>query len=180
MTNCTQLYNINYNFFVEDKKLILEIENKKNKKELIDVKAHAISNYKEVFETDIISKVEVITDTETFYLYLLNDRTTTTDINNKNRAKGKAETVYISNYEEAEQKALDTIQTNRYNHNVTFDLLNRIIKLGTPVAIKTKDSTILDTYISAIKITTNQFIEYTCGNIRIKFIDKLKKERSKK
>ena len=71
MTNCTQLYNINYNIYREDRKLIIEIENKIAKKKLIDVNAHAISNYTEVFSTDIVSKVEVLTSTETYYLYLL-------------------------------------------------------------------------------------------------------------
>ena len=38
---------------------------------------------------------------------------------------------------------------------------------------------IFDTYISAIKITPSKFIDYTCGNIRINFIEKLLKERNK-
>ena len=55
-----------------------------------------------------------------------------------------------------------------------------MIKLGTPIAIKTKESLIFDTYISAIKITKSNFVEYTCGNIRIKFLDKLLEEGRKK
>jgi len=153
LTNCTQLYNINFNFYIENKKLVIEIENKSLKKELIDVKAQAISNYTEVFETSIISKVEVATDTQTYYLYLLNDRTTTTDSKNENRAKGKTERVYTAKFEDANQRALDCVQSNRYNHNITFDMLNKYMKVGTPIAIKTKESIILDTYISALKIT---------------------------
>lgn len=180
MTNCTQLYNINYSFYVENKKLIVEIENKSTKKKLIDINAQAITKYTEVFETDIISKVEVLTDTDIYYLYLLTDRTTTTDKNNVNRAKGKTETVYVKDIQEAEQKALDTIKANRYNHNITFEMAGELMKVGTSIAIKTKDSVIFDTYISATKIKGNsKFIEYTCGNIRIKFIDKLLKERNK-
>lgn len=114
-----------------------------------------------------------------YTLYLLNDRTTTTDMANENRAEGKVETVYTENYEDAQQKALDVMKSNSYNHNITFNLYNRFIKVGTPIAIKTKESVILDTYISAIKITQNKFYEYICGNIRIKFIDKLLKERKK-
>ncbi len=177
MTNCTQLYNINYNFFVEGKKLILEIDKKSQGKELIDIKAQAISNYTEVFETDVVSKVEVLTDTITYCLYLLNDRTTTTDASNKNRAEGKTERVYTQNIVDANQKALDTIQANKYNHMITFSMYEKMIKVGTPIAIKTKESVILDTYISAIKITPEKFIEYTCGNIRVRLIDKLLKER---
>lgn len=179
MTNCTQNYDIVYNFFIENKKLILEIGKKERKKQLIDVKAQSISNYKEVFETNIISKVVVKTSTSRYILYLLNDRTTTEDMTNENRAKGRTERVYTEKNEDARQTALDVFKQNSYNHNVTFKY-NKNIIIGTPIAIKTKQSLILDTYISAIKITQNEFIEYTCGNIRIKFIDKLKKERSKK
>ena len=178
MTNCTKLYNINYNFFIENKKLIIEIENKTEKKELIDMQAQAISNYTEIFNTDIVSKVEVITNTQIYYLYLLEDRTTTTDKNSPNRAEGRTERTFTENFEDAPQKALDVIKTNSYNHNITFNMFNKIIKIGTPTAIKTKKSIILNTYISAIKITPKNFIEYICGNVRIKFIDKLLKERN--
>ena len=177
MTNCTQRYNIMYDFSIENKKLVLTIENKETKKELIDTSAQAISNYTEVFETSIISKVTVLTKEEGEYnLYLLNDRTTTTDMNNENRAAGKVETVYTEKMEDAPQKALDTMKANRYNHNITFKM-KKYLKIGTPVAIKTANSVILDTYISALKITQSELIEYTCGNIRVKFIDKLLKER---
>ena len=176
--NCTQRYNIVYNFSIESKMLVITIENKSIKKELIDTTAQAISSYSEVFETNIISKVTVITKEEGEYnLYLLTDRTTTTDMKNENRAKGKVETVYTEKMEDAPQKALDTMKSNSYNHNVTFKMLNKYMKVGTPIAIKTKDSVILDTYISAVKINQSKFIEYTCGNIRIKFIDKILKER---
>lgn len=179
LTNCTQSYDIVYDFSIVNKKLVMTIEIKTTKKELIDVNAQSISNYVEVFETDVVSKVTVLTDTEPYTLYLLNDRTTTTNMKNTNRAKGKIKTVYTQNYEDALQKALDEIKTNTYNHNITFKYYDRYIKVGTPIAIKTKKSLIFDTYISAIKITQSKFIEYTCGNIRIKFIDKLLKERKK-
>lgn len=179
MTNCTQLYNINYNFFIENKKLIIEIENKTEQKELIDTKAQAITNYTEVFNTEVVSKVVVTTNAHTYRLYLLNDRTTTTDATNINRAEGKTERVYTANFEDAEQKALDVIKANAYNHNITFNIYDKRIKIGTPIAIKTRKSLIFNTYISAIKITPSKFVEYICGNIRVKFIEKLLKERNK-
>lgn len=184
MTNCTQNYDIVYGFSIVNKKLIITIENKTLSKELIDVKAQAISNYSEVFETDVVSKVVVLYDKVNgedskgqYVLYLRTDRTTTTDMNDENRAEGKVETVYTENYEDANQKALDVMKANSYNHNITFNLYDNYIKVGTPIAIKTKESIILDTYISAVKITQKKFYEYTCGNIRVKFIDKLLKER---
>lgn len=179
MTNCTQNYNVVYDFNIVNGKLVMTIELKDYQKELIDVKDQPISNYSEVFETKIVSKVVVLTSTNTYTLYLLNDRTTTTDGTNPNRAAGRTETVYIENYEDAPQKALDTIKANTYNHNITFKYLDRFIKIGTPIAIKTKESLIFDTYISSIKITPKNFIEYICGNIRIGFIEKLNQERNK-
>ena len=178
MTNCTQLYDVVYSFSLVNKKFVITIEVKETKKEIIDVNAQPISNYNETFETDVVSKVIVLTSTDIFILYLLNDRTTTTDMSNENRAEGKTVTIYTENYEDAEQTALDQMKANAYNHNITFSYLDRIIPIGTPIAIKTKESLIYDTYISAIKITENKFIEYVCGNIRINFIDKLLKERN--
>lgn len=179
LTNCTQKYDIVYSFSIVNKKLIMTIETKELNKELIDVNAQPISNYTEIFETDIVSKVVVITDTNTYTLYLLNDRTTTTNKNDTNRAEGRVETVYTASYEDAQQTALDVMKANSYNHNITFSYNDRLIGVGTPITIKTKESLIYNTYISAIKITQSKFIEYTCGNIRINFIDKLLKERSK-
>ena len=180
----TQKYDIVYNFFIKDKKLNMTIENKTFAKELIDTKAQAISQYTEVFETDVVSKVIVlynkvngIENPGAYTLYLLNNRTTTTDMTNPNRAAGKVETVYTENYEDANQLALDTMKSNSYNHNITFNMYKKLIKVGTPIAIKTKESIIYDSYISSIKITPKDFIEYICGNIRINFIDKLLKER---
>ena len=184
ITNCTQNYNIVYSFSIENGKLVMTIENKVYSKQIIDTLAQAISNYTEVFETDVVSKVIVLYDKKNdidnageYTLYLLNDRTTTTDMANPNRAEGRIETVYTTNYEEAQQKALDVMKSNSYNHNITFDLYDKYIEIGTPIAIKTKESIIYDSYISSITITPKRFYNYICGNIRIKFIDKLLKER---
>lgn len=186
MTNCTQNYDIVYNFSIVNKKLQMTIECKSMHKELIDVNAQPISNYQEVFETDVVSKVVVLYDKVNdvekkgqYTLYLLNDRTTTTDKNNVNRAKGKTVTVYTEKYEDAQETALNQIKQNSYNHNITFDYYDRYLSIGTPITIKTKESLIYDTYISAVVITENKFIQYTCGNIRVNFIDKLLKERKK-
>lgn len=186
MTNCTQNYDIMYNFDVsEDNKLKMEIENKSITKELIDVNAQPISNYEEVFETDIVAKVIVkynkVNDVEnpgTYTLYLKTDRTTTTNMNDPDRADGKITTIFTENYEDANQAALDTMKSNSYNHNITFEYYDRYIPIGTPIAIKTKESSIYDTYISKITITNKKFYKYICGNIRVNFIDKLLKERN--
>lgn len=185
MTNCTQNYDVVYSFRISGTKVIMSIRVESRSKELIDTKAQSISNYNEVFETDIVSKVVVlyskvngVDNPGTYILYLLNDRTTTTDGTDVNRADGKVETIYTENYEDANQEALNVMKSNAYNHNITFSLLDRYIPIGTPIAIKTKESIIYDTYISSVKISRHRFYEYICGNIRIRFIDKLMKERN--
>ena len=185
MTNCTQNYDVVYSFRISGTKVIMSIRVESRSKELIDTKAQSISNYNEVFETDIVSKVVVlyskvngVDNPGTYTLYLLNDRTTTTDRTDVNRADGKVETIYTENYEDANQEALNVMKSNAYNHNITFSLLDRYIPIGTPIAIKTKESIIYDTYISSVKISRHRFYEYICGNIRIRFIDKLMKERN--
>lgn len=178
MTNCTQNYNIVYKFSIVNKKLRITIKKENIKKELIDVFAHNITNYTEVFETKIVAKVKVLTKEEGSYtLYLLSDRTTTTNMKDENRAKGKVETIYVEKMEDAPQEALNVIRQNTYNHMISFNLVSKYLKVGTPIAIKTKNSIILDTYISAVKIRKSQLYEYVCGNMRVGFINKLKKER---
>lgn len=184
ITNCTQNYNVVYSFSIVNKKLVIDIEIINYNKELIDTIAEAVSNYTEVFETDVVSKVSVLynkkNDVENpgqYTLYLLTDRTTTTNMTNPNRAEGRVETIFTENYEDANQEALNVMKANSYNHNITFDLLDKFIKVGTPIAIKTKESIIFNTYISAITITPKRSYQYICGNIRINFIDKLLKER---
>lgn len=178
MTNCTQNYNIVYKISIVNKKLRITIKKEEIQKELIDVFAHNISNYTEVFETNIVAKVKVLTKEEgSCTLYLLSNRTTTTNMKDNNRAKGKTKIIYTEKIEDAPQEALDVIKQNTYNHMISFNLIDRYLKVGTPIAIKTKNSIILDTYISAIKITKSRMYEYICGNMRIGLIDKIKKER---
>lgn len=180
ITNCKQNYNIVCSFSISNGKLLITIENKELDKELIDTNAQAISNYSEVFETNVTAKVTVLTSSGTYNLYLLNDRTTTTDANNPNRAEGKVFVVYTEKMEDANQTALDEMKSNSYNHNITFALKGRYIPEGTPIAVKTRKSIILDTYISAVSFSNAEFFNYTCGNIRVDFIDKLLKERNNK
>lgn len=177
MTNCTQLYNIQYRFYISNGKLNIDIENVSQNKMLIDTEFQGISDYQEVIETEVVAKVWVLTDTNDYKLFLLNDRTTTTNQNNPNRAAGRVEVVYTSNYADAPQAALDAFKGNSYNHNITFKY-NKYIPVGTPIAIKTKNQSILDSYISKVTTTTGNFYEYECGNIRINFIDKILKERN--
>lgn len=177
MTNCTQLYDIQYKFYIDNNgKFNVDIENVSQSKILIDTNFNNISDYNEVFETQVTAKVRVTTDTTGYNLYLLNNRTTTTDSTNPNRAVGKTEIVYTSSYDDAPQTALDVFKGNSYNHNITFKY-DKYIPVGTPIAIKTKNQSIYDSYISRVTINSGKFYQYECGNIRINFIDKILKEK---
>ena len=178
MTNFTQLYGINYKYEFNGNTLDIDIYQGERQKQIIDTEAFNISDYQETFETNVVAKVIVLTSTDTYTLYLLNDRTTTTDATDTNRADGIVKTIYEEEYANARQAALNEFKGNSYNHNITFKW-NKYIELGTPISIKTKKSIIYDTYISKVVIKDENFYEYTCGNIRIDFIDKLLKERRK-
>ncbi len=154
--------------------------------QLIDTTIADISNYIEKFETNVIAKVVVKTDTDIQKWYLLSDRTTTQNKSDINRATGNIEVVYTSKAEDARQTALDKFKSNTYNHYISFSINRNSklfdvekMKIGTPLSVRTNNNIILDTYISAIKDDGSNFIEITCGNMRVNFIDKILKERNK-
>lgn len=186
VTNCSQNYNIILDFSYVNKRIKLTIYKQESETQLIDTTVPDISNYTEKFETSVIAKVIVKTDTDVQKWYLLSDRTTTQDKDDTNRASGEVETVYTSKSEDAKQTALDKFKSNTYNHYISFDINRNSklfdvskLKIGTPINVRTNNNVILNTYISAITDKGNNFINITCGNMRINFIDKLLKERNK-
>lgn len=186
ITNCSQNYNIVLDFSYQNGRIKLTIYKQEAEAQLVDTTISDISNYVEKFETDVIAKVIVKTDTDIQTWYLLSDRTTTQNKDDQNRASGVVETVYTSKSEDAKQTALDTFKSNTYNHYISFKI-NRNSKLfdvskfkiGTPLNVRTNNNIILDTYISEIIDNGDNFINITCGNMRIDFIDKILKERNK-
>ena len=187
ITNCSQNYDIALNFKYENKRLKLSIYKQNNEARNIDATLSDVSNYTEMFEKDVITKVTVLceNDSENIW-YLLADRTIIQNKDDENRADGICETVYTPNVADAYQTALDIFKSNRYKHMITFNLKRdtklfdiKNLKIGTKINIKTNNNLILSTYISAIEDNGGNFIKYTTGNMRIKFIDKIKKELKK-
>lgn len=184
VTNCTQNYNIVLEFVYENQRIKLKIYKQDSNVQLIDTTIADISNYVEKFETNIIAKVVVKTNTDIQKWYLLSDRTTTQNKDDKNRAVGEIETLYTKKSEDAKQTALDKFKSNTYNHYISFKIYRysklfdvEKLKIGTPLSVRTNNNIILNTYISAINDKGDNFINITCGNMRIKFIDKILKER---
>ena len=186
VTNCTQNYNIILDFTYDQGRIKLSIYKQNAEIQLIDTTIPDISNYVEKFETSVTAKVVVKTDTDVQTWYLLSDRTTTQNKSDVNRAIGKVETVYTEKSEDARQTAVNKFKSNTYNHYISFKINRNSklfdvekMKIGTPLSVRTSNNIILDTYISAIRDDGSNFIEITCGNMRINFIDKILKERNK-
>lgn len=186
ITNCTQNYNIILDFTYDQGRIKLTIYKQDAETQLIDTTIPDISNYIEKFETSVTAKVIVKTDTDVQTWYLLSDRTTTQNKDDLKRAIGKVETVYTAKSEDARQTALDKFKSNTYNHYISFKINRNSklfdvenMKIGTPLSVRTNNNIILDTYVSAIKDNGSNFIEITCGNMRVNFIDKILKERNK-
>lgn len=184
--NCNQNYNIVLDFSYINKRIKLTIYKQESKVQLIDTTIPDISNYVEKFKANIIAKVVVKTDTDIQRWYLLSDRTTTQNKDDVNRAVGDIEVVYTAKTEDARQTALNKFKANTYNHYISFKINRNSklfdvnnLKVGTPLSVRTNNNIILDTYISAIRDDGSNFIEITCGNMRVGFIDKYLKERNK-
>ena len=190
ITNCTQNYNIVYEFTFTEKRLKITIKNIEQQETiLIDANTTDITNYKETFSKNVIAKVTVICNNKQEYNYfLLDDRTVTDNKDAENRAIGDIETIYEEEAENTRQAALNTFKSNSYSHLIQFDI-NKASELydiekwniGSLVKIKNKEGNVIDTYISAItKKKDNPMYSIKTGNIRITFLDKLKKEKESK
>ena len=185
MTNCSQNYNIVYKWLLlPNYTLKLQIYQEIQSELLIDTTTTDISSYTEVYETDIVAKVTVKTENDIYNWYLKTDRTITDNASDPDRARGKIEVAYTEKDENAYQTALDLFKGNSYKHYVSFRIRRSSklfnvdsLTIGTPLSIRTDNNVILDTYVSAIKDNGGEFLDITCGNMRINFIDKLKQER---
>ena len=186
LNNAIENYELKLSFEIESNKLTLNISTRNEEKILIDTTVSDVSNYEETFSMSYTAKVEVANETNSniYTLYLLADRTTTTNKNDPNRVYGKTVRKTVKNSTDASQSALDVFKGNSYSHNITFKIYKNSIlydvsklDLGTPIQIKTKTNIIRDTYISKIQDDDSDFISFTCGNLRVDFIDKLLKER---
>ena len=187
INNATQLYGITYDFKIEGKKLKIKIKKETEKQAIFDTTISDIVDYLEVFEENYTAKVNVKSESGNIYtLYLLNDKTTTTDMNNANRVLGEVENRYVQEDSDLQQTALDVMAGNRYSHLIQFkiNIFSKIfdvssLKIGMPFKMKSKEGIIYDTYLSCISRQLNSnFVELKFGSIRIDFIDKLNQERT--
>lgn len=188
MTNCTQNYNIAYDFQVINKRLKMIIYKSEETEDLVDANVDDISGYYEKFETNVVSKVTVLTEdgTESNY-YLLVDRTTTQNKDDENRAIGDIAVIFEQNPENVQEAALNQFKSNSYSHLIEFNInISSTLfdveswHIGKPIKIKSKSNNVINTYISALTRKKNAKIwKIKTGNIRITLLDKLKQEKNK-
>lgn len=187
MVNCTQNYNIKYNYKYEKGRLKLEICRQDSNIQNIDANLADITEYTEIFEKNVTAKTTIICEDKSEHSwYLKNDRTVTDNKNDEDRACGNIEVAYTAKVEDAYQTALDIFKSNSYKHMIKFKLNTRTklynienLNIGALVNIKTQNNLMLKTYISAIEYSNYNFITFTTGNIRMNFIDKLKQREVK-
>lgn len=186
LINCRQYKNIYTEFKFEDNRLKIDISYKEETIKLIDTTLPEVTDYNKVYEDDVTAKVTVLIreDGSEYNLYLRTDRTTTTDKNDTNRAKGKIEVISVDTADKASEEALNVIKGNSYNHLVEFKIAKTSkvmditeLHIGRTIRIKTDDD-IYDSYISAITLTDENFVYFKSGNIRTTLLDKLKKNAS--
>lgn len=183
LINCRQYKNIYTEFKFEgitNRRLKIDIQNKSESTMLIDTTLAEVTGYNKVYEVDPVTKVEAyIRENGSIYnLYLKSDRTTTTNKNDVNRLEGRIETISCDTLENAQEEALNVIRANTYKHLVEFNIAKssklidvKNLYIGRPIKIKTQDS-IYDSYISAIILSDENFVQYKTGNLRIDFTDK--------
>ena len=188
LINCRQYKNIYTEFKFEgiaNRRLRIDIENKSESTLLIDTTLAEVTGYNKVYEVDPVTKIEayVREDGSVYNLYLKTDRTTTTNKNDVNRLEGRIETISCDTLENVQEEALNVIRANTYKHLVEFNIAKssklidvKELHIGRPIKIKTTDS-IYDSYISAIVLSDENFVQYKTGNLRIDFTDKQRVQR---
>lgn len=188
ITNCRQYKDIYCEFKFNKNNLEINILHKDDSVKLVDTTLDEVVECTKIYEVDPVTRVEayIQEDNTTYNLYLKNDRTTTTEKNDANRMYGRIETISCSNLESAKEQSLNTIKANRYRHLVEFKIgksSNLVdvtqLYIGRKIKIKTKDS-IYDSYISAIVLNDDNFIQFKSGNLRIDFTDKQRQSRRSK
>ena len=193
LTNCRQYKDIYTSIYLSvasqdttgiKMKLVINVGYRNLSQKMIDTTLPEVTNYNKIKEEDITAKVTVyIRATGNEYnLYLKNDRTTTTNINDPNRIFGRVEVISVETAEEALDEALNIMKGNRYQHLVEFNIykdsklmdISDLI-IGRPILIKTDDD-IYESYISAINIDNSNFVGFKSGNLRSTLTDKLRKK----
>lgn len=157
-------------FAVADNRLNISISKKVQMPFAVDAKTSDVTNYSEILNADVISKVKAIWDNDgeitdrTFYL--LSDMTFTEKVSASNRVNGKSTTINVvaKTLAEVEEQVKNEFLKNRYDHAINMDILassklypKEEIYVGHTCKVATRENGIYDTIISTVTLsnTTN-------------------------
>lgn len=136
---------------------------------------------------DYIPAEDNIRETKLLEYYLKNDRSVTTDKDDTDRAKGSTDIQYseASTLREVEETVTNAFKSNSYNHSIELSIYGQSaiypaneLYVGHECLIKTKAHGIKKSIITKIKRSSDsEYIALKFGNMAIKLIEKLRKER---
>lgn len=206
MANVMENYGVYCDFDFESKKgkLIINIEKKSQNVLKIDTLSTDVDNYVENYEVDVLSKLTLLCKTpdevdestgvvtkvgdyEVFEYFLKNDRTITDDPNDPDRAKGSNDIEYIEtdDINEIEESVLNAFKSNSYQHSIELNVYDKSsiiprdeLYVGHECEVKTKTRGVKKTIITRVAYSNeSSYITLKFGNLAIKLIEKLRKER---
>lgn len=184
--------------------LIINIQKKTQNELRIDATSNDVDNYVENYQVDVLAKLTVLwkqpdtTDESTGVVtqvgqttvlnyFLKNDRSVTTDMTDVDRAKGNNDIEFIetASTDEVDELVTNAFKSNSYNHSIELNVYNDSLiyprselYVGHECKIKTKAHGVKDTIITRVAYSNDsKYINLKFGNLAIKLIEKLRKER---
>ena len=206
IANVMQAYGVfcEFDFETESRKLIINIVKKSQKELKIDALSTDVDNYVENYQVDVLAKLTVlwkqpdttddstgvvtkVGETSTLNYYLRNDRSVTSDKNDSDRAKGNNDIEFIEtdNVDEVEELVVNAFKSNTYNHSIELNVYDSSViypsyelYVGHECQIRTKAHGVKNTIITRVNYSNDsKYIALKFGNLAIKLIEKLRKER---
>lgn len=170
------------------KNLNISVCKKEQKAFAVDAKTSDVTNYSEILNATVTTKVKAIWDNNgtitnrTFYL--LSDMTFTENASASNRVKGKSTTIYVvaNALTEVEERVQSEFVKNRYDHAINADILASSklypateLYIGHACRIATRENGIYDTIISAVTLSnTTNLISVKFGRMPATLLEKIK------
>lgn len=181
--NALTNYGIFMDFVFTDKKLVINILNKEQKKFDIDTKISDVVYLSELYEIRALTKLKVLWNNKVRMFYLRTDRTITENKNDPLRAEGRTDTVAVTTESEQEmiQEARNHFISNFYQHKIEFNVVrgSKIIPeddiyIGHKCRVKTKNG-VKESIINGIRANSeSSIISVTLGQMKVTLIEKLK------
>lgn len=207
IANVMQNYGVfcEFDFETTPGKLIINIAKKSQNVLKIDALSTDVDNYVENYQVDVLAKFTVlwkkpdttdettgvvtkVGETTLLNYYLRNDRSVTTDKDDPDRAKGTNDIEFVESDDvnEVEETVVNAFKSNSYHHSIELNVYDQSViyprgelYVGHECSIKTKARGVKDTIITRVEYSNDSgYVSLKFGNLAVKLIEKLRKERS--